>query len=752
MATDEEYLDNLLKSLNENEPPEKRMGADFEEENAALSAEETLPEEAVLPGENVSMKEEALSGENASVEKNVLPGEDALLKATTLQDEDTLLKEAVLSGEDTLLDEEALLADRMPPVGDSSAVEDALSAGNDLSFDGVKEESVALSEGKLSEEDVFPAGDDLSIEEILAADGDSAIEDISPEEILAAGEDLSMEDILAVGDESATEDMLLAEEALSAESDLSTEVGQAAEGSLLTEEELSTEDIFSAEGALPTEISLPTEEELSALPTEISLPTEEELSALSTESDFPIEEILPAEELLSAEGTLSDEDTLLAAENLENGALEETLAEAEANAENDVLGEELIDDPNLLQMLENMGDSDPDLEEINSLLNKANLNEGVDDDMLALLESAEENQNYGEGGEAFDIFAESELGEPSDINMGGKASGSRDGEGAKGKKKKAGFFAKIMALLTKEADELDSEPEKEADTNADLDLESDENARLLAELSGENKKKAPKKDKKEKKKAAKKDKKKEKPAAKKKEKPAKQKKPKEKKPAPPAQKPVKILNTKGLLAIIALCATLIASILILSMFLPQFAGRQEARMAFSDGNYKAVYELFYKKNLSSKEAEIYNKAKTVLRMERKLESYQNNMAMNRELEAVDALILGVKCYQGMYEADTYGVRQEVAAIYQQICGILESNYGISEEEAISITKYDDVAYTRRLRAIVGIEPTQTEDAQTNAANGGSSEAEDAEAEDAEAEDAAVEALEDVLPEEEDLVQ
>ena len=50
---------------------------------------------------------------------------------------------------------------------------------------------------------------------------------------------------------------------------------------------------------------------------------------------------------------------------------------------------------------------DSDLDEINNLLQQADLNEKIDDDMLALLESATENQEDEDNpDEVFDIFAE----------------------------------------------------------------------------------------------------------------------------------------------------------------------------------------------------------------------------------------------------------------------------------------------------------------------------------------------------------
>ncbi len=436
-----------------------------------------------------------------------------------------------------------------------------------------------------------------------------------------------------------------------------------------------------------------------------------------------------------------------------NDDLDELLAQTGGTEENPLdtplppagADEGNIDDPELMQMFENLESGDTDLEEINSLLNNASMNEGVDDDMLALLESAGDGQNYEDSEETFDIFAEGEMDELSSPNIGvrtGSASENEGNDSKKKKKKKPGFLAKLFALLLKEAGESEEDKAGKPDKEDDV---SDANAKLLKELSGGGGKKAAAK---EKKKAPKKDKKKKaKPAAK--PKPPKPKKVKEKKPAV-AEKPVKVLNKKGLISIIALCATIIAGVYIVSSLLPQYVSKQEARIAFNNGDYETTYELFYKKKLSKKETELYNKAKTVRRIERKLQSYKNNMAMDRELEAVDALFLGIKCYEGLREADTYDVRLEVDAVYQEICSILESSYGISQEEAISITKLDNVRYTKKLKALVG-ELAEPEEAQSSTAEGDNpEEAPSADEDSLPDEDSS--APEDILPEEEDMME
>ena len=104
--------------------------------------------------------------------------------------------------------------------------------------------------------------------------------------------------------------------------------------------------------------------------------------------------------------------------------------------------------------------------------------------------------------------------------------------------------------------------------------------------------------------------------------------------------------------------------------------------AVQEKDYETVYLLFYDKKLSTDETLLFNQARTIRQMERRLESYENNIALGREMEAVDSLMRGVEEYQELWEADEYQVRNEVDTIYLQICAILESNYGLSQAQAV----------------------------------------------------------------------
>lgn len=494
----------------------------------------------------------------------------------------------------------------------------------------------------------------------------------------------------------------------------------------------------------------------------------EQLIDNSENSDLSLEQLLDSSQNLDSEEVeewKADIDSILAQTDVQepedivtpDGSDKEGAVQAEESMES--AGDfSDMEEADITDLIDNMENADSDLDEINSLLKKADKNQSVDDDMLALLESIDENAGDNNADDDFDIFSEDmpETQKPETVQTDRKKTKGKKQKGKKAGKKPSNtkLFGKkddsedteletgIQSVLNDEDDDFqdnllleglqDSGPgenrkstddggkeeDKKEKTPGFLarflayisqeeeepDTVSDENAEILKELSKEDK---AKKEEKKKKKAEKKEKgknakgkKEAKPKKEKKPKPVKEKKEKEK---TPWENPFRILTAKHVIAILAFCATIIASICIFVTFLPQFADKENAREAFYQGNYGKVYELFYNKKLSGNDEIIFDRAKTILILDRKLKSYYNNIALNQELEAVDALIRGVECYWSLEGVDEYGVRAEIDSIYQQICIILESNYGITPDDAIEIYKYDNVTYTQRLTdAINGI--------------------------------------------------
>jgi hypothetical protein len=89
------------------------------------------------------------------------------------------------------------------------------------------------------------------------------------------------------------------------------------------------------------------------------------------------------------------------------------------------------------------------------------------------------------------------------------------------------------------------------------------------------------------------------------------------------------------------------------------------------------------------------KSEVILKLQRRYDSYQNNLKMGRDLEALDALIQGLATYDYINaDAEQYGVIAEVDKIKDNILDILQAKYGLSEEQARSIMNEEDAsAYT-----------------------------------------------------------
>ena len=174
-----------------------------------------------------------------------------------------------------------------------------------------------------------------------------------------------------------------------------------------------------------------------------------------------------------------------------------------------------------------------------------------------------------------------------------------------------------------------------------------------------------------------------------------EKKEKEKRPPEP-----KVLTRRATIVLVAFCVTLIAAITFLSSFLPEYADRTEARRAFYAGDYKTVYEQLNNKKLGSSDEIMYQRATEILSLQHKLDSYHNRMALGEDMEALDALFQGANLYIELVGSDTSGSQNELTAIYQQICTILQDDYGVSPEEAVEINGYDNETYTRKLDSIL----------------------------------------------------
>ena len=462
---------------------------------------------------------------------------------------------------------------------------------------------------------------------------------------------------------------------------------------------------------------------------------EEEPQQAVTEPETNPDSLLSEETAITEPEEESSEDNAVAAtvpdKESSTPQLEETVAGSEAapwDVASDTTGSTSADD-DFSDILEIM-DEDPDLAEINDMLKKVDKNEPVqdDDDVMGLLNQMADDESK-EAEPVTQSIPES-VPEPEKVNADAiapreeastgkkkkgikkakkkapkeskksKESSTEDTAVEESKEKKPGVLSEVFHLLT---DEWEPEPtEEELAQAAEEAKAAKEEAN--AKMAEDKKAKAEEKKAKAAEKEAAKKAKAEEAAAKKKEKQAAkeaklaEKRAKEEAEAPKNQKR---LSPKKIAVVTVFAASVLAGILLFSNYASFQDSIAKARRAYYAGDYKSVYIETYGEKLDESDSIIEAKSKVILTMQRKLNSYQNHMKLGQNVEALNALITGLQTYDTInQEAESYGVLAEVDSIKDEILAILESNYGLNEEEARALLQDDDkVSYTLALDRI-----------------------------------------------------
>ncbi len=705
MSSSEEYLDSLLDSI-------LGGGKSDEEEKTAFGMES---------GDNQTVPAD---GGKAMSPQEI---EEMLVSMGTLDGAEEKPQEENNSEAE---DMEAMLAFMNEH---NAAVDDNVSEKEELSLDSTGlEESALPNEFALEETDsggsMLGGSDDLSLDDLDLGENSSGgmiMDDFSLDglDLGENGEETGMDDLslesLDLGENS--DEMSLDDLSLD-----SLDLGESGDGGM-TMDDLSLDDLDLGE----------------------SEDGENGLGGLSLD-DLSVEESGNADD--GMDGLMSEEDI--------DRLLSGDLSDGEGEANDFALEETGESDEDLSSLLSGM-DHDEALSEINDLLEGADQGVSPDDDILAMLEGADDG-----GDSSFDFFENDEAAKeaesireltPEEIaaregggkpkkekkkrkKLFGKKKKDGDEEAAaeetgdeletllaevaeqepgadeaeekeKKEEKKPGFFAKLMNfLLESDEDEDPVAAEVLADGAGETGTVTDENKALLDELKEEDKKgkKKKKKDKKKGKKGKDGEGEGEEGAEGEEEgKKVKKKKKKEKKKkdeeevdlfAPPEKK----LSKKKVIAVFAFCGTIAVCIVLLSSFLPNYTEMREAHVAYDHQDYAQVYELLYGKELDEQDEALFQRSNLILQMNRKLTSYENYVNLDMRLEALNALITGVERYQVVLpEAEAYNVAGEVSDIYAQILERLSADFGVSEADALEIIALeDDVAYSQRLEAII----------------------------------------------------
>ena len=369
-----------------------------------------------------------------------------------------------------------------------------------------------------------------------------------------------------------------------------------------------------------------------------------------------------------------------------------------------------------------MLDDDAELAEINDMLKKSDNNEPIQDDMMDLLnqmaddEAASVNAGIIHAGEddggiplpeipvstiKADAHTEMADHKDSDAKEDKKSAKKKKKDDAANETKGPGKLSKFFNFLTEELVPEPTEEELEAEKKA---KEAKKQEDLTKKEQDKVAKDEEKKVKAEEKEAAKKakaeiaaQKKKEKQAAKE----AKIAKKKEKEAALP---PRKRIPPKKIAAVSVFGVAVGSAVIVATNVLSTQGFLQSARKAYQDQDYKKVYQVTYDMNLDKADSDgiIQAKSEVILKLQIRYDSYQTNLKMGREIEALDALLQGIATYDTINEdAEKYDVLPEVDAIMSNIYGTLQDKYGLDETAARELMNTEDaLTYTIALSDIV----------------------------------------------------
>ncbi len=718
MSTEENYLDNLLKSITE------PTGEALEDAVAEETASEVLSEEKEIVGEESVMDE---SREDA-VEKMLEPVAEETVTEELIKEEPAELDISDIA-EEPAVPEEMDSSDGLDleEIAPDVEIPELVEVPDEMEIDDIGEEPVIQQEFGI-----------LDAVEDLEDDKDMALNHIS--------DDLPGLDISESSDveKQPVEDFDIAKltdaKELSVEGLDITELTDAEEPSVegldITElsdaEGLSVEEI-DASGLSDFDIS---DVETKVMETAGDMPIEE-ASDLGTDLDIGEIGGLDLSETPDIELAQDSLDDALDIEDIPNidGPDEILRSETEPEMPDELNLDELdLDIPDLsssdmddelgildsidtksdgtlgvddgLDDVLSMLDDDADLAEINDILKKSDSNEPIQDEMMDLLNQMADDEAALVNAGVKDIEEDGGVALPNmpietnDVQEGDEAQKSSkkkkksdDGE------KKPGAFGKLFNLLTEElpgpteADYAAEEEKKAAKKQEALTKKEEEKlAKEEAKQAKAEEKEAAKKAKAE---AA---------AQKKKEKEeAKAKKAAEKLAKQGPVRKAKRIPPKKIAAVAAFGASVFGGVLVMTNVLSNQGYLNVARKAFYDGDYKSVYLATYGMNLKDSDvALIQAKSTVILKMQRWYDAYENNLKLGQEREALDSLIRGIEAYDYLNaEAEACDALSDVEQIKAVILGVLQSEYGLSEEQARDLLHYEDALdYTIALNNVI----------------------------------------------------
>ena len=392
-----------------------------------------------------------------------------------------------------------------------------------------------------------------------------------------------------------------------------------------------------------------------------------DIAALDDSSEESIPDIAALDDTDSSDG-LSDNDMESALDALNDDQ------ESSGSGDIDSMLDGLLDD---LDMKGTLGDIDGNTEEMSEAEQMSQEDSEESLDSLADL--------LGMTGEPVSSEKEDDMQSLLDASL------LPDEKNEENDEKKTGFFKKVFGNvitdeIAQEEREAAQKEVKEAEEKAEKDAaDAEEKAKQKEEKkAAKEAKKAEKAKQKAEKKAAKEAKKAEKKA-------------KEEEEEAAELEIVGKLNKVGV-AIIVIATILFLTVEITGTNLWGYASaKQAADKYFKMGKYTEAYQEALGTKMRDKDPEMYQKIKTVMKVQQSINAYQNYERVGYYPDALNALLQGIRKYDdNLSTAIDLEADQDLKKCREQILSNLQSEFGVSESEAYSLLSLDQNSYTDKV--------------------------------------------------------
>ena len=230
----------------------------------------------------------------------------------------------------------------------------------------------------------------------------------------------------------------------------------------------------------------------------------------------------------------------------------------------------------------------------------------------------------------------------------------------------------------KKKDKKDKKSKKDKNAKKASGEEMDENAAIAAELDAEDKKKKEKKPKKVK--------------------PPKQKKVKEPKEELPEKSHI---SKRGTFATLLACFSLLGVILVFVWLIPGQFSLMKARTCFYLGQYDETVDRMYGRKLGKSDSLLYKKAVILSNLENRYEKYEIYKKQGKNKEALDYLFVGRKAAVSYaVSAKQYGIESEWKLLKDKFEAPLVMEFGMTMEDIDAVCELRSLEYTIALENLL----------------------------------------------------